>query len=161
MKHTYLNAFILSNLLLTASFSSVIGATFMAGTKLTYNDRSFLVVRSVSNIEAEVPERPLDVVIIGKSLVYPNPATEPRALLAYTLNTASNLEVRISDLFGKLVKTILLNKFDEGARSYYNKLHFDLKDNSGKDLGNGVYVIYIIDTSRSKVLSKTKMVITR
>ncbi len=82
---------------------------------------------------------------------YPNPFN-PTTTITYSIPTQSNVEIRIYDLLGKEVVTLVSEK--QEAKHY--KVIWDAKDRSGNTVPSGMYFYRIVAKSRDRIFAKTK-----
>jgi len=75
-------------------------------------------------------------------LIYPNPVTE-NATLSYTLNQAEKISIRLYDVNGKLVSTVLDNEF-KTADTHQQEIRFS------DDMAHGTYFV-VISNGKQKV----------
>ncbi|RKZ06028.1 hypothetical protein DRQ32_11680 [bacterium] len=69
-----------------------------------------------------------------KSLSLPNPFN-PRVTLSYSLSTASTVELRVYDVRGRVVKTLISGRQTAGDHS----TTWSGKDDAGRAVASGVY----------------------
>lgn len=84
---------------------------------------------------------------------YPNPFNNNTKIQFYLERTV-NIEVKIFDVAGKLIKTILSKQsLKSGLHSYF----WDAKNNKGKEVSSGVYFLVVL--SNSKLVNSRKIIL--
>jgi hypothetical protein len=85
--------------------------------------------------------------IIAENKLYPphpvsiNPLRDEKVSIKYDVSEDAKVTIRIYNIFGELVKT-LVNGEMKGGPATYQEL-WDGKDDRGDTVGNGVYIIHI------------------
>lgn len=82
---------------------------------------------------------PVTDIIEGFGLIYPNPF-RVNTTITYWLSQASDVSMKIYNVSGRLVRTILIGEESPG----YRTMTWDGKDNQGNDLPKGVYFCSLI-----------------
>jgi hypothetical protein len=88
-----------------------------------------------------------DPVLLDAEIVaHPNPFgfNEDRVAIDYWLRWSSPLTVKIYDPFGNLVWSRAINQSAAGAKSGYNRVYWDGRNQAGRRVANGIYVVQII-----------------
>lgn len=97
--------------------------------------------------------------IEGRPLMFPNPL--PRNTvgeIGYDLSKDMDVEIKVYSMFGHLVRQLAAYEGEDGGRTgQYNRVEFDGKDASGRDLGAGAYFYLIVHNG--DVLGKGKIAI--
>ncbi|MCK4328982.1 T9SS type A sorting domain-containing protein [candidate division WOR-3 bacterium] len=90
-----------------------------------------------------------DYRIFSLSQNYPNPA-RGKTVIRYSIPKSSNVSLKIYDICGRLVKTII----DERKPAGYYRVTWDGKDNKDNPVSNGVYFARLVagDNSASRKL---------
>ncbi len=139
-----------------------LGADFGLDSKILYSTGQVLVINSAPEINLiYINMDAINLTITDRPLPYPNPATNLDIVLAYTLSKSSNIKISIYNPFGRCMKTVNVMKYDLGARVFYNKLPIHLTDDFGDAFGNGIYLVFILDSDTNKVLGKAKIAVSR
>ena len=81
----------------------------------------------------------------GISGNYPNPFN-PNTTIEYNVETSGHVSLKIYDIMGRLVKT-LVNDYKESGRSNYQVI-WDGKDNSGQQVSAGLYLYTLKSNGR-------------
>ena len=84
---------------------------------------------------------------------YPNPFN-PTTKIQYQLPVASDVSIKIYDLTGKLIRTLVTDTLPAG----YHSAEWDAKSNSGVEVASGVYIYQIL---ASDFRGSNKMVLIR
>ena len=92
-----------------------------------YADGRTPMIRMIVGTTASLPE---DIAVTSSLNVYPNPANND-ATISYSLNKSGNVEIVITDIMGRTVKT--MNQGNQVAGTSYNV------NLSTSDLDNGTY----------------------
>ncbi|UCG92670.1 MAG: T9SS type A sorting domain-containing protein, partial [candidate division WOR-3 bacterium] len=101
--------------------------------------------------ELYVAEEPKDGVLIsGMSLSQnmPNPFTR-KTVISYQLSYAGNVSLKVYNIAGQLVKTLVHERQERGAYS----IHWDSKDDHGKVASSGVY-FYRLQVDERSIIKK-------
>ena len=100
-----------------------------------------------------------DPLIYGDILFYPNPfRLKTGATLAYTLNTLTNVNIQIFDIFGHQVYERYLLAGMDGAKMETNRLIFDENVFNRYDVPAGIYFLFLFDDN-NQLIGKTKFAI--
>lgn len=100
-----------------------------------------------------------DPLIYGDILFYPNPfRLQTGAILTYTLNTLTNVNIQIFDIFGHQVYERYLLAGMDGAKMETNRLIFDENVFNSYDVPAGVYFLFLFD-DYNQLIGKTKFAI--
>ena len=70
---------------------------------------------------------------------YPNPFN-PATVIKYALPKASVVKIQIYNILGQKVRNLV----DEPQEPGYKTIHWDGRDNSGKEVGSGIYFYRIV-----------------
>jgi len=148
----------------TNSFSGIIDASKVKSSVdyyLTAGDHA----GNSSRLPADAPAgyytvniAPLDVLTISENQTCPNPfaAGRERAAFFYNLSKPANVTVRIFNMAGEAVKTIL-----QSGNFGYNTFDWDGTSQDGQTVPNGVYIYQILvrDTSGASSFAKGKIIV--
>ena len=100
-----------------------------------------------------------DPLVYGDILFYPNPfRLETGAILTYTLNNNTNVNVQIFDMFGHQVYERYLLSGMDGAKMETNRLIFDENVFNRFDVPAGIYFLFLFDDN-NQLIGKAKFVI--
>lgn len=113
-------------------------------TVLTYMIDNNLVVSNLDN--AEVP-RTVNLT------VYPNPMSQ-HATLSYRLTHSADTALKIYNLKGQCLRTLLHNKVSDGI---YN-VNWDCKSESGKNLPAGIYLVTLTVNGKCTSIAKAILI---
>ncbi|MCF6297705.1 MAG: C25 family cysteine peptidase [Flavobacteriaceae bacterium] len=80
---------------------------------------------------------------------FPNPASEVTDFTFRLAKVPEELDIKIYTVAGRLIKTFELQSYD--LKADINKLHWDLTDQDGDKIANGVYLYKIILRDQDKV----------
>ncbi len=105
-----------------------------------YIDNLKLVKKSTTSIQPTDITIPQSLVLHGN---YPNPFN-PETAIAFSLPEGGNINIRIFNLNGTLIRNLIHGFLSEG----YHEIVWNGKDNSGKIVSSGEY-IYRVETSTS------------
>lgn len=83
--------------------------------------------------------------------IAPNPANK-NSSIRFGLQKSGNVRVRVYSSSGKLVKTLFAGKLDAGNNSF----NWNLRDNTGHSVANGIY-LYEIITETGSVRTKVSV----
>jgi hypothetical protein len=83
---------------------------------------------------------------LDRATATPNPARAVTEITVESSTLAAALDVSVLDIAGRLVRTLESDKASAGAR----KLTWDLRDDRGKRVPNGLYFVKITQGDRSK-----------
>ena len=83
---------------------------------------------------------------------YPNPFN-PSTTIKLTLEKRENVEIKIFNAFGKMVKTLVKSNLEKGVHSF----KWDGKNNAGESLASGIY-FYKISTESNNLFKKMLLV---
>lgn len=103
------------------------------------------------------------VELIDKPIAYPSPATND-VKITYTLTQSTDLDLYIYDLSGRLLYKENMPAGSSGAHAGYNEVFYDLTDPYNNPIPNGVYLVFVVDKSRSNSqgkIGKTKFFVLR
>ena len=106
-----------------------------------YSDGRTPMIRMIVGTTASLPE---DIAVTSSLNVYPNPANND-ATISYSLNKSGNVEIVITDIMGRTVKT--MNQGNQVAGTSYNV------NLSTSDLANGTY-FYTLTVNGEKQTKK-------
>ncbi len=106
-----------------------------------YADGRTPMIRMIVGTTASLPE---DIAVTSSLNVYPNPANND-ATISYSLNKSGNVEIVITDIMGRTVKT--MNQGNQVAGTSYNV------NLSTSDLANGTY-FYTLTVNGEKQTKK-------
>jgi hypothetical protein len=86
------------------------------------------------------------VLLDGEVVAHPNPFgfNEDRVAIDYWLRYSTPLTVKIYDPFGNLVWSRAINQNTRGAKSGYNRIYWDGRNQVGRRVANGIYVVQIL-----------------
>jgi len=100
--------------------------------------------------------------IVGSPIAYPSPATSS-ITIGYELTDTLDTEVYIYNINGMILYKSVNDSGSTGARAGYNAWRYDLKDASGDELNNGVYIAIVTSkiNGEKKILGKTKFIVLR
>ncbi len=98
-----------------------------------------------------IAEQTIEFKPISSVSVAPNPANKNTSI-RFGLQKSENVSVRVYSSSGKLVKTLFTGKLDAGTNSFNWNLH----DNTGHSVANGIY-LYEIITETSSVRTKVSV----
>jgi len=103
-----------------------------------------------------------DTEMEDKPIVYPSPATAS-VRICYTLTHGTDVDICIYDLKGQMVYNDHLYTGMQGAHAGYNEYRYDLKYADGRDLPNGVFVLFVVQKASDKttILGKRKFMVLR
>lgn len=135
----------------------------MTQTTASFRVNSVAINRVSGTLNLRSSELGLDSDIVpaleGRPLMFPNPL--PRNTvgeIGYDLNKDMNIEIKVYNMFGHLVRQLSAYESEPGGRTgEYNRMKFDGKDQSGRDLGAGAYFYLIVHNG--DVLGKGKVAI--
>jgi hypothetical protein len=98
---------------------------------------------SLISIYVNIPDSSL---LAGKIVAFPNPFGFNRdaAEIYYYLNRSSPIDIRIYDPFGNEVFGSTFRQGEPGARAGINRVIWDGRNQSGRRVASGVYVVQII-----------------
>jgi len=83
---------------------------------------------------------------------YPNPFN-PSTYISYTIPTKSTVSLKIYNLLGQEVRT-LVDNITQSTNSY--QIYWNGKDHSGNDVSSGVYYYKLVSQSADKVFEQSK-----
>jgi Zn-dependent metalloprotease len=115
------------------SDASVTGYGFLS-TKYSYYKTTAVLVQSLTESTPDTPE--------NKELLcqnYPNPV-RGGTLISYNLPSSRNVDLRIYNINGQLVKTLVSGTQPAG----YHKINWDGRDGSGRSVATGAYIYRLI-----------------
>ncbi len=87
---------------------------------------------------------------------YPNPASVVTDFTFRLTRIPESLDIKIYTIAGRLIKTFKLNSYD--LKSDINKVAWDLRDQDGDEISNGVYLYKIILRDKDKVEHYTQKI---
>jgi flagellar hook assembly protein FlgD len=105
-----------------------------------------------------------DVTVLETPLNYPNPfnpSLDGTTAISYKLSKDSDITVAIYDIAGNKIWQENRLSGSEGGKGGYNEVTWNGKNMSGELVGNGMYLLMIINTSDNKVLGRGKITIYR
>ena len=108
-------------------------------------DLCIRAVVSYTGIEEEELSIPNRVALYQNS---PNPVLN-ESTISYTIPEEMNIELKVYDITGKLVKTLIHAEQEPG---YYSVV-WDMRDNAGKQLSSGIY-FYRLETPKFTATKK-------
>lgn len=155
-----MNRFVINNSQ-TQRLSTVKSGVSQATASFRVNSVAINNVRGTLNLRSSELGLDEDTVpsLEGRPLMYPNPL--PRNTvgeIGYDLNKDMDIEIKVYNLFGHLVRQLEAYEAEIGGRTgEYNRVPFDGKDESGRDLGAGAYFYLIVHNG--DVLGKGKIAI--
>ncbi len=95
---------------------------------------------------------------ISDPLNFPNPCnSDTGTAIGYKLSKPANVTLSIHDLLGNLISKNSYAAGGNGGLASYNEVTWDCKTDSGKTVGNGIYVYLIIGDG--KLLSKGRIAV--
>jgi len=144
-------------ILLTLGFHPVFASDSITDfwfVQFTVSDQSLVLSDvSISFEQAVTPS-----LVVRAPLNYPNPFNlRTGTTIGYRLNTDADIEIKFFDMFGVNIKTLRINKGQEGGRKYYNRVTIDHTTFGGYPLSTGPYFYLII--SNGKILGKGRMML--
>jgi len=81
-------------------------------------------------------------------IVFPNPApTKSTVTLAYTITEAANVDIKIYNRIGELIKKVVSEKMQAGVYGEY----LALKNTAGSDIASGVYYVVAKMNNKKKI----------
>ncbi len=126
-------------------------AAFLVDTNLSDN---FLIDSSTVAIEeGNATNTPAVFTLSGS---YPNPVKGNNVLIQYTAPTNAKINIKVYDITGKLVTTLVDRSHNSGSYT----TSWDKKDSNGKEVPGGVY-FYRLDTDKQLNTITNKIVIVR
>jgi len=109
------------------------------------NPRSFNVITtSISESYEYYPSR-----ITALNALNPNPVTNGRAHISFTLAEPSPVSLKIYDVSGQLIRTLVNTHLQQGIYDY----SWNCRDDYGRNVAEGVY-FYTLETPRQKFIKK-------
>jgi hypothetical protein len=116
--------------------------------EFTVYDSLIVIVSPVTGIEYLMSQIPKEYSLKQN---YPNPFN-PTTTIIYGLPKLSHVDIRIYDLLGREVTTLVNDK--QEAKHY--KVIWDAKDRSGNDIPSGMYLYRIVAKSGDRTFVKTR-----
>jgi hypothetical protein len=116
--------------------------------RLGENDVYFSKSIATTSIEENDNIHPTSFILLEN---YPNPFN-PITNIIYGIPKRSNVDIKIYDLLGREIVTLISKEQNEG---YFN-IVWDAKDNHGNKVPSGMYLYRIVAMSDDKVFVKTK-----
>jgi len=116
--------------------------------EFTVYDSLIVIVSPVTGIEYLMSQVPKEYSL---SQNYPNPFN-PTTTIIYSIPTQSRVDIRIYDLLGKEVVTLV----NDNQEAKYYKVIWDAKDRSGNDVPSGMYLYRIVAKSGDRKFVKTR-----
>jgi hypothetical protein len=116
--------------------------------ELTVYDSLIVIVKPVTGIEYLMSQIPKEYSLNQN---YPNPFN-PTTTIIYGIPTQSHVDIKIYDLLGREVTTLINEK--QEAKHY--KVIWDAKDRSGNDIPSGMYLYRIVAKSGDRTFVKTR-----
>jgi len=107
--------------------------TLLANDRCPANDFTTMIINNDLAVEDRSPQRPSTYAL---SSVRPNPFAIT-AEIGYALPITSAVSLKIYDIAGKLVKTVV----DEVQESAFYTVGWDGKDDRGQKVGGGIYIL--------------------
>ncbi|MFC1517512.1 T9SS type A sorting domain-containing protein [Candidatus Margulisiibacteriota bacterium] len=100
--------------------------------------------------------------IVGRVLPYPNPydPNEGDAKITYQLTNQAKVRIYIYNIMGERIKKFEIDEGEEGGHEGYNEVLWNGKNGFFEQVGNGVYIVHIVD-SKGRTLAKTKILVIR
>ena len=116
--------------------------------EFTVYDSLVVIVNRISGVDYLISQIPKEYSLKQN---YPNPFN-PTTTIIYGLPKLSHVDVRIYDLLGREVTTLVNNK--QEAKHY--KVIWDAKDSSGNTVPSGMYLYRIVAISGDRTFVKTR-----
>ncbi|RKY52087.1 MAG: hypothetical protein DRP89_08220, partial [Candidatus Neomarinimicrobiota bacterium] len=116
--------------------------------ELTVYDSLIVIVKPVTEIEYLMSQIPKEYSLNQN---YPNPFN-PTTTIIYSIPIHSKVDIRIYDLLGKEVVTLV----NEKQEAKYYKITWDAKDRFGNSVPSGMYFYRIVAKSEDKIFAKTR-----
>ncbi|UCG43607.1 MAG: hypothetical protein JSU73_03045, partial [candidate division WOR-3 bacterium] len=138
----------LSTLELRSDFQGQVRARFLCTPKNgAEHDTIRITADTVSFVYHDIYVDISDPILLdGEIVAHPNPFgfNEDRVAIDYWLRHSTPLTVKIYDPFGNMVWSRAINQNARGARSGFNRVYWDGRNQVGRRVANGIYVVQII-----------------
>jgi hypothetical protein len=109
------------------------------------NPRSFSVI--TTSISENYEHYPTYITTLNA--LNPNPVTNGRAHISFTLAEPSPVSLKIYDVSGQLIRTLVNTHLQQGIYDY----SWNCRDDYGRNVAEGVY-FYTLETPRQKFIKK-------
>ncbi len=107
-----------------------------------------------SNILTSADENNVSQVCFNLICNYPNPFN-PTTTIQFSLKEDSDVRLKVYNIKGAVVRTLI----DDKMKAAYHEVVWDGKDNSGKQVGSGLYFYKIVSEGNSGRYTSTKKMI--
>jgi hypothetical protein len=110
-------------------------------------------------VNAKVSEK---AQLVGKVLPYPNPFNPDNGetMITYQLTADTDLRIVLYSITGEKVWQTQIDRGSEGGHSGFNRVPWAGRSGFGDTVGNGVYLVFVLDGS-GNVLAKSKILVIR
>lgn len=114
---------------------------------------------STKELTGRITEKPM---IVGRVLPHPSPFNplEDDVKITYQLTTDTSIRIYVHNIVGERIWQTKIDPGEEGGHAGYNEVLWGGTDGFSDLVGNGVYIVHIVD-SKGRILAKTKILVIR